>query len=271
MSLLVEDGLNTSYIDTLLISLFYKSTHLYDMLSNIPENIKFAYLQDMIMSNFVEQIKRTYSIDISILNEIRNYSILCGWKDSPNMTDFFNVIDYLSFLSDGFNYGGISYELYYINKMQSYDIVASNTIKYINIKLEIDEDVTVKKLLDDWVDKKLLKYNDIHTYYKFKEIPMFIPIYFERLINECWNNCKIDFFKKIKFNSSEHEYSWIIHSLICITNKKYYSIINNDNKWYIFSNEKIPSLNEIDITNVDFANKIKQECILAIYRFDENT
>jgi hypothetical protein len=52
MTFVVADGLNTSYIDSILMSLFYKSSHLEEMLIQQPDNAEFIYLQEMISNNF---------------------------------------------------------------------------------------------------------------------------------------------------------------------------------------------------------------------------
>ena len=149
MNIIIDDGYNTSYIDSLLIALFYSKRNniLYNMLSDIPEQIHFSYLQDLIQTNFIEQIKNGFTIDITIINEIRNYSIMCGWKDSPNMTDLFNIVDYMCFLTTGFG-TNMKYEL--MDKTNH--TVETKNIDYINIKLTIDDDMRVDELLQNWTN-----------------------------------------------------------------------------------------------------------------------
>jgi hypothetical protein len=261
MNIIIDDGYNTSYIDSLLIALFYSKRNniLYNMLSDIPEQIHFSYLQDLIQTNFIEQIKNGFTIDITIINEIRNYSIMCGWKDSPNMTDLFNIVDYMCFLTTGFG-TNMKYEL--MDKTNH--TVETKNIDYINIKLTIDDDMRVDELLQNWTNENFVQQNKL---YQFKEIPIMIPIYLDRLMYDRWNSNKVDIMKRIMFNSQK-ECSWIIHSIICVSNKKYYSIVNYDNEWFMFSNNKIPAFIKINIKNEDIANKIRQECILIIYKLD---
>jgi hypothetical protein len=70
MSFCVEDGYNTSYIDSVLIALFYKPTHLHELLTQLPEKTMFSYLQELIFSNFVEQVRKNYSVNSGMKYEI---------------------------------------------------------------------------------------------------------------------------------------------------------------------------------------------------------
>lgn len=256
MAFYVEDGYNTSYIDSLLIALFYKPTHLYELLTDIPENIKFSYLQDMISHNLVEQVRKNYSINASIINEIRNYSLMCGWKSGSSITDLYNVTDYLDFLLTGFSCNIINIE------------TLSYNIKLNYLTFNAKNDSNIKILLDNWISENINKQT-----YHFVELPTLIPINIKRE-NE---NCKIDIKKRIQFdknnNKSQSSASWVIHSILCYSRVgigRYYSVIYTTyDNWYLFSNEKLPSMQKIDIKDQNISEKIKQECVLMLYRIDE--
>ena len=274
----IADGLNTSYIDSLLISLFYKFTHLQDMLIKLPEKNKFIHLQDLIYNNFVEQIRRNFSIDSSILNEIRNYSVLCGWKEGMTMTELYNVKDYLDFLLKGFDYGGINCEIIEITPESQEQ--KSNTAKYNYLEVCISEQTNTKKILDTWINDILLaNVNKCLMYYRFTEIPMLIPIYMNRFdSNNQFCTSPVDIMKRIKFHKnndrSQLEISWVVHSMICFSNVgngKYYSAVNIDykeNDWRLFTNDKIPSMIKLNMKDEYVINKLQQECVVVFYRFD---
>ena len=274
---IVEDGFNTSYIDSILMALFYRTSHLQEILIQLPKKSKFVYLQDIINNNFIEQVRRNVSVDITIINEIRNYSFICGWKENLNITELYNVVDYLDFLIEGFDIGEIKCELLEISKNLQENIKSFYT-NYIEIKVTDDNDI--KTLLNKCIDINFNKKNNSTlTYYHFSELPLFVPIYLNRYDdNNQINNYKIDIKKKIRFNNNNNKLqsdaSWIIHAIVCFSNsgnRHYYTIISTlDNKWCIFSNNKIPSLMKIDITDTVIANKIKQECVLILYRLDDN-
>lgn len=271
-SFIVANGLNTSYIDSLLIALFYSQTHLKSFLNQCPENIKFIYLQELINDNFIDNAKNGYFVDSSVINEIRNYSIVCGWKDQGQITDLYSVLDYFKFLMAGFGFGQIDIELVEYDKNENEQVT---TLSLNVINLNVMEDNDVKTLLDDWVDIFTIskKENTLIIGNRFKEIPFMIPIYFNR---QGETSYKIDIKKKIKFkknsDQSQNKMTWIIHSLICFSNSgggNYYSVINTGNyKWKIFTNERQPSIMSIDFNDVNTSNKIKQECIMAIYRLE---
>lgn len=262
----VANGLNTSYIDSLLMALFYKSSHLRSILSQYPDQSKFLYLQELINNNFIDNAKHYYSIDSSIMNEIRNYSIICGWKEGGNITDLYTVTDYLKFLMLGIGFGQIDFEFVEFDEK-----VKTLSMNYIDVP--ILENTDVKLLLEKWYDDNIKKSTILCN--RFKEIPVMIPIYFNRN-NTQYISLQVDIKKKIKFKKNydctQNLASWSIHALICFSNSgggNYYSIINiNLNEWYMFSNDKLPSLIQINLSDPNIANKIKQECILAIYKLD---
>ena len=177
----VSDGFNTSYIDSLLVGLFYKETHLDEMLIQIPENIRFTYLQELIYNNIVYLVRHNFCVDATLINEIRNYSIMCGWKTGLNITELYNVIDYLDFLITGFNFGHMSYEIMEIKKgVVEEETTKSLDINYIQVNVGSDNDI--QTLLKKWVCNILLEDSDddSYIYYHFKELPMFITIYLNR-------------------------------------------------------------------------------------------
>lgn len=288
MSIIIADGFNTSYIDSLIVGLFYKTTHINNMLNQIPKNIMYMYLQDLIKINIIENIKNNFSVDSCVANEIRNYSYLCGWKNglNYNITDLHNVVDYFDFLVSGFDYSKISFELMEIIKN---DTNIHENIKHIDvnyIQMNVCDDSDVKLLIEKWIDSILLTSNESSNestiatiaYYHFKELPILIPIYLHRFsVDNQFNNCMIDIKKRIKFyknnDKSQLSASWILHSIICystIGRGKYYTIFNDEQNWYLFSDDKIPSIIKIDIKDDIIGKKIKQECVLILYKLDES-
>jgi len=269
---IIEDGYNTSYIDTTVMALFYRPTHLTELLFQLPEKTKFVYLQSIINTHIIEQTRRNSSVDASLINEIRNYSFVCGWKEGCNVTELYNAIEYLEFLVKGFDFCGIKCDLMEFSKKTHEDI---QSIKINYITVQVTENNNIKTLLERWTNDNLKKSVSGTSSYHFTEIPMLIPIYLNRYIDgNQINNYKIDIKKKIRFNNKgQHDISWVIHSIICFSNTgngHYYCIINMDNnEWFLFNDNKIPSLVKISITDDDIANKIKQECVVVLYRLDD--
>jgi hypothetical protein len=242
------------------------------ILSQFPDQSKFLYLQELINNNFIDNINHGYSIDSSIINEIRNYSIVCGWKEGGNITDLYSVADYMKFLMHGIGFGQIDFEFVEFDKMEN-EKIRTLSMNYIDVP--ISENTDVKLLLEKWYDDHVKKPTEELTILcnRFKEIPIMIPIYFNR---DQSSSFQVDIKKKIKFKKNndctQNTASWIIHALICFSNSgggNYYSVLNIDvDQWYIFSNDKLPSFIKIKISDPNFSNKIKQECVMAIYRLD---
>ena len=236
--LVVENGINTSYIDSLLFALFYKESHIQNILYQQTDKNIFMYLQDMIHNNFVYPIRSGFSISSSILNEIRNYSYLCGWKNNCNILDLYNVSEYFEFIMNGFSKNLINIDIMEINHKTNTQMMKSIECNFI--ELTITENNDIKYLLKDWENNITPNKN---IYYNFKEVPMTLPIYLNRFTKASTNFSKIDIKRKLKFYKNKDDkqlnFYWNIHSVICFSNSgsgSYYSLINmGNNNWYIFT------------------------------------
>lgn len=260
---IIENGYNTSYIDSLFMGLFYKSSALDDLMIQVPKNSKFAYLQDLIFNNVIQKVRRNASVDSSIINEIRNYSYMCGWKNSHDVTELFNIVEYFDFLMSGITEKCINIESIHNNENNQ----NIKTIQINYFETVVSEDTNTKNIL-----KSILKhYVSNASYYYFIELPILIPIYINRYDkNYKPNNYMIDIHWKINFKDihqqSQRNASWIVSSFVCLSSSNsYYTIINTGNELCLFSNEKIPSLSKIDVNDEITITKIKQEVVLIFY------
>lgn len=289
INFIVEDGLNTSYINSLLMALFYKSSKFNNILYEIPKDPKFAYLQNLIQFNFVSKVTQHYSVSSDVINEIRNYMFVCKWRSNSVITKLYNVVDCFDFLIKNM---AEQYEIYFELVPLNIMPMTVNEIKmyHINIDLNDNYNTNIKNLLDDWIKKNLLK-NDSESkptsQYQFHDPPTMIPIYLNRKMeNNQINNCRVDIMERIKFNNNnnktQNEISWMIHSIICYSNslrKHYYSIIKNDymtikkgsEEWFMFNEFHYPSMCKVDIKQEDISDKIKRECVMIFYHIDEIT
>lgn len=293
LSLIVEDGYNTSYIDSLFVSMFFKPSYIQDVLSDDVENFKFMHLQDIIYNYFVKNMRCGYVINSQIMNEIRNNLIYCGWKNDCNIIEVFDVQELYDFIIQGLNKNQLTFnfiesekkDFEIINKEidininidnnnsennnKSKDLTLKSTMSINYINLDIYKSESIKNLLNEWIDKKF-------KLYQLEEIPTFIPIFLNRTIDNKYNESLIDIQEGIQLNKNnindeQKEYVWIIHSIICYSKveRKYYSVIVNNKSWYLFKNSKLPSLIKIDIKDEDWAYKIKKECVFLFYTLDK--
>ena len=178
---IVENGYNTSYIVSLLTGLFYKDTHNINyILEQDPKRAEGYYLQELIKCKFINPIQRNYSINSSIINEIRNYSVICGWSSDGNITEQKDCGEYLKFLLEIFNVTLLEFEIFEIKN----NIIIENNkkISMPYIKLNITKNDTLKNLLQCWINSTLYSPDDniIHCY-KLSNIPQFIILNINRL------------------------------------------------------------------------------------------
>jgi hypothetical protein len=266
---IVEDGLNTSYIDSLFVSMFFKPSYIQNILSDYVDNLNFLHLQDIIYHYFVHNMRCGYTINAQIMNEIRNYLIYCGWKNDCNIVDLFEVQELFDFIMNGCSNEKITF-----NNTDSIDtntITNTNTITSNYIHLNIQKNSDVKTLIDDLIINKLGNY-------KLLNLPNFIPVFLDRnLFSGKINDSLIDIQEAIQFEKNntdpeQNEVMWILHSIICYTKAdrgNYYSIVFDENGWYLYSNSKLPSLIKINIKDEDISYKIKRECVFLLYTLDK--
>ncbi|ARF09166.1 ubiquitin carboxyl-terminal hydrolase [Catovirus CTV1] len=290
--IIVENGYNTCYIDSLLIGLFYVPSNIYNnMLENDPINKDFLYLQEIIKCNFIEPIRKGISVSGEIVNEIRNYSFINGWKinEPHELTEQQDITEYYNFLLEN-----LSNQLIYINRTTITEGITTKDdegilekIPFITVTVKEHEcEMAVKALINNWLNdnpvdivRETIENNVRITknvkglnIYKISNIPGIIPIHINRFSdnNSIKIMTKIEINKKIKL-SNNCDARWIIQSVICHTGSSikeghYYCILMNNDKWLMFDDMSIPSLKEIDMSNPELIDKIKSESVFLIYK-----
>lgn len=291
--IIVENGFNTCYIDSLLMALFYTPSNIYNnMLENDPANNDFLYLQEMIKCNFIEPIRKEISVSSDTINEIRNYSFVNGWKlnEPSELPEQQDVTEYYTFLLENLSNQLIQIERTTITEGISTkdDEGKIENIPFITVNVgEFDYETNIKNLIDKWLNdnpvdlrRETFENNNKVTkdikglnIYKICNIPNIVPIYINRFALNGSNKLltKIDINKKIKLINGS-DIRWIIHSVICHTGNTmkeghYYTILINSNKWLMFDDMSVPSLKEIDMSNTQLIDRIKSECVFLIYKY----
>jgi ubiquitin C-terminal hydrolase len=273
----VENGFNTCYIDSLLVSLFYKNNdNLLNILETTPIKPEAIYLQEIIKLKFVKAIQRNYSITSCTMNEIRNYSIICGWSQDGDIDGQKECYKFYNFIANLFNVQPIEFEILEIK-----DNILTNNLKKISlpyISLNLTRDDNIKNLLSNWINSELTNNNTVkHIYncYKLINIPQFIIININRAdYHGKRNNYKLDIMKRIKLfgisDTSQNYLKWKIHSIICHRGENYnsghyYSIIANQKKWLLFDDNLIPSFQQIELEDTDIRDQIMLESVMLVY------
>ena len=273
--MVIENGYNTCYIDSLLVAIFYNKTQYVDfILDCVPRKPEGYYLQELIKLKFVEPLRKQYSISTSTMNEIRNYSIICGWTNESDIDGQKDCSEFYTFFADLFNVPNLEFEILEIKN----NMLTENTqkCKLPFIPLYPMENTTIKILLEQWINTKINN-SSCHCY-KLSNIPQYVIFYINRFNNSnTRNNYKVDIMKKIKFfgnnDSSQNYLKWKISGIVChrgSSNKSghYYSVIVSNKKWLMFDDMSVPSFEQIDFVDKDICNKIMLEAILAIYVLD---
>lgn len=299
----VENGLNTCYIDSLLMALFYKPcTYLESLLHSDPKDLNCIYLQEIIKTKFIDQVRKNNSVIADIINEIRIYSHECGWLTGiPNEYDELfeqqDINEFYSFLLNAINVPliEIQRQTLYENYECGDNIGDPETIPFINLIIPDNTDeISVKELINYWMNhntvnnvnkevvengEKTIKSVNGLNIYRIVNIPTFVALSISRFntTNERIET-KIDIQKKIKLHHiSDNNYGlrWRIHSMICHRgenpkNGHYYSVLyGSNNNWLLFDDQSIPCLKEISLKDKNIAETIKKEVVFIIYCYDE--
>lgn len=305
----VENGLNTCYIDSLLMALFYKSSTFLDSLLHIePKNYDYIYLQELIKNKFVDQVRKNNSITADTINEIRNYASMCGWlsilPEKDKYDEFFaqqDVNEFYSFLLDSINVPLIEIQRQTICEAEDNknDISDIERIPFINLIVPDNKDETnIKELLDIWMNnntvenikrevigingQKEINYVKGLNIYKIVNVPTFIALSVSRFNSISGNRIKtkIDIQKTIKLHhitdpDDKGGLRWSIHSIIChkgdtLKCGHYYTILYmGDNKWMIFDDLSVPCLRDVNIKDIEIIDTIKRESVMMIYIYDD--
>jgi uncharacterized UBP type Zn finger protein len=271
----VENGLNTCYIDALLMALFYKpSTYLDTILNTEPKNLDYIYLQELIRNKFVENVRKNNSVMADTMNEIRNYANMCGWLENcPN--EFFQqqeVKEFYSFLLNITNVPLIE--------------IHPEPIPFINLPIPDNvKETSVKALLNNWMNNNVT--DRVDGVCKIVNVPTFVALSLNRFSNVNKRiGTPVDIQRKIKLHHvtdrADDGLKWSIHSIICYKgettkNGHYYSVLHDRhdkrdtvNKWIIFDDTAVPCVGDIDIKNAEITGTIKKECVMIIYCYDDH-
>lgn len=283
----IENGINTCYIDSLLVALFYKSSNIEDILEEDPKDPGSLYLQDLIKLKFVEPMRRHYIIGSDIVNMIRNYSVQNGWcNNEGDIFDQQDVSEFYNFLIDRCSANYIEFEKIKINDSMNDSNTTIEKLPFIPLHPNILEpENSVKNLLTTWIDNTLLEKNTESQYtcvYHLKECPSYIPICINRFTKNGEKiHTRVNIMKKIKLSGIsdkiQENMKWRIHAIICYSgitsqNGHYYTILlTSDNRWLLFDDMMIPSFKQIDINDRTIGDRIMRECVMLFYTLENYT
>jgi hypothetical protein len=258
---IIDDGYNSSYITSLLVALFYKSSSVDDILNMNPVDNKFIYALEFIKIRFIEPLRRGFSIHSETINEFRNYIVNCDWKNNVDeMLIEHNILEFYKFFINKIESNNIKFL-----RLMDDEIIGENCMSVI--ELSIPPNVSSMNLSDMfklWINNNIIleKYK-----YKIYDIPYLLPFYINRENNK---DTKINIMYKIKlFNVNDElqdKLIWTIHSMICYDKDiGYYSVIKYGSKWIHISDKNIPSINKLDMYDENDVLKLSKDIVFVFY------
>lgn len=239
-SFIIENIEDTCYIDSILMGLFYNVTKLDDLLDKELFNSMGTYLQEYIKEHFVKRVRNNKSIMSEDIEMIRTISSHIGWKETNE-----NVINnFYSFLMEIFENTSID--------------LGNNFASYIPLVLpESVNSINISEILDSSC---------------IQNVPYLIGLSINR-VGGIKTNVNIQ--KKISTKKTDiiHNTEWYFHAAIChkdtIDNDHYYTLLINNNKWFIFDDLHVPCIHEVKMDDPNVTNMIKKECVFLLYKLSK--
>jgi len=275
--LVLEDGYNTDYIYSLILALFYlPSDGVNRIINEDMEDSNAYYLQEFIKMKLIYLVQRGSSIESKIVNRLRMYCYNSGWLSGNDQHILSKVrIDtfYNFLISDmmghsleftradprGNQSNDLKFPLIHLNR-QLIEQVAGQSVGLINLS----------DCVDRWIEQNV---SESKYLYKFKTIPQLVSIYIDQQDSETNENARmLNIMEGFRFGSVDDKvqklFIWEIHSLILMEEDgTYYTIcITNLNKWTAFSDHRIPSNWDIDMTNIEQVRKIIRQVVFVFYK-----
>jgi hypothetical protein len=270
-NIILEDGYNTDYIYSLIISLFYTPSDGINKIINYDtNNSNTYYLQEYIKKNFIYRIHRNISIESQIVNKFRLFLFNCGWLKESNILDHSDIGKFYDFLICGM--------MQYQTKVMRVDTInnTNDTVNMDMIRLTKEDIpngsgkiINLNNMIDIWINKEFMGKN---YEFKFENIPTIIPIFIDiKDENTKVNSHQINIMEGIKFSNNGDKLQrlliWEIHSLVCQnSNGSYYSVVIENNRFVCFSDKSIPSNWIINNKDTDGIKTIMKEVTLVFYK-----
>lgn len=275
---IVENAINTCYIDSLIMALLYKNSPIDNILSKDLKNGTgvHIYLQEYIKEKFVNLVRNNKSVLSEDVEMIRVISSQIGWFNNEEYMNQQDVTEFYCFLADIFEFEKIMIQRKSLLQNNNNKLGEKETIPYIPLYLPECQNITVKKMLSDWQYDNISHIENTKSLntYDIINSPLIIGLAINRFSNE---GIRIDtnviIQKKIHLNEKVLQTDeWYFHAAIChrgnsLKEGHYYTLISgNDGVWYIFDDLQVPCMREVKMDDYEITNMLKKECFFLIYR-----
>jgi hypothetical protein len=274
--IVLEDGLNTDYIYSTIIALFYAPIDgINGMINNDVADINGFYVQEFIKLKFIYQLQRSLTIESCVVNKFRLFLHNCGWlrDGDSDILKQTNLANFYTFL--------ISSMLEYSLKFTHVDTETNTSVDrqldmiritddHLNITNNGNKIADLSSAVGRWIKQEILGDN---ISYKFEHIPHILPIYLDTRDKDTGLNKRyINIMEGLRFEDNgdqiQRQLVWDIHSMICQTEREdYYAIVIDRNDRFIaFSDKKIPSNWVVDMTDINVVKKVMSEVRFVFYK-----
>lgn len=257
----VEDPGNSSYINSLLVALFYTPSYINTLLSKNISDISCIYLQEFIKEKYVGTIHNHKSITNEDINYLKYILYKNNWRSFKDIYDCHNVEEFYEFILKKFEGQKIEIQNRVI-KTDSLDKVEKIAYIPLTVSDDMNEKIYIKDLLHNWM------HHDSEVYeYDISNIPVLMCFKLNR------GKCKKDVYIQKKIKLSRHLYpnnadlEWDFHSAICFSDH-YYTLLNHNKEWLIFDNDCIPCIKRIRMDDKQITTHLKKESIFLIYKLN---
>lgn len=275
----VENGINTCYIDSVLMALFYSPSHLDRLLMKDCKNAMGIYLQELISEKFVKCVKNGKTILADDVNLIRALCCEMGWRSGKDdeFIEQQDVTEFFTFLMETFENENIEISRSTLMENKE-DIVQKDMLPYLPLALpENETSINVKQMLHNWLydNIKNVKGNENGLdIYNISNLPYLLALSVNRFTNQgvrIYTDVIIQ--KKIYPMGKNMIYGneWQFHSAIChrgetVKSGHYYALLTINEKWYIFDDLTSPCLREVSMADIEVTTMLKKECMFLFYK-----
>lgn len=280
---IVENAINTCYIDSVLMALFFKSTTIDSVLNKDLKNTTAIYLQEYIKEKFVNAVRNGKSILMDDMEMIRVMCSHLGWKNDVEKDEYIlqqDITEYYTFLMGIFEIEKITIQRKTeINNnlpaLGEKEYLPFIPLSLLETNINIDTIDTIKNMLSRWQFNNLSEINNKKepclNSYVILNSPNVIGFSINRF-NNMGKRIKTSVIIQKKIYIAERNTEYHFHSAIChsgetLNSGHYYSLLSgNSGIWYMFDDQKIPCIKEVKMDDPSITNMIKKECCFVFYR-----
>lgn len=286
----VENGINTCYIDTLLMVLFLRPSITEKILSKDVDDTNKIILQGSLMEQFISKVRSGNKVDADTMMFIRETMHQLGWRSDEDIYEQQDVSELYAFLLDLFDGETIKTKRTTYSEAIDAENKSSSkeeSVPYISLNLSNDEPngkTTVRALLNKWLyhnnckvkRKTIVDGKEVEidvpalNQYSIINSPSYLGLSINRFTTDEKIRTLVNISTYLRVNTSETFYS--IQGAICHRGETkkmahYYALICDidHRKFYIFDDLKSPSLETISMDNIERTKEIASEIVFLVY------